>query len=461
MNRSALEPVITPAGRDLPLCVDLDGTLLASDTLYEAALALIRSCPLALFSILLWIFCGKTYLKSKIAAESPLDVTLLPVHEEFLRFLEHEFQQGRRLVLATATHRRFAERIADRFGIFSEVVATDDTRNLRGKTKSGVLCERFGSGGFDYAANAFTDLPVWEDASEVILVNGSASLNKTLTRRRIRAIRVHQWAKNILVFGPILLSHNIGNIEKLSRGAVAFVAFSLCASGVYLLNDLLDLESDRRHAKKRFRPLASGKLTIPVAVSAVPLLTVAAFALGFFVLGGSFAFALAGYWVATLAYSFCLKRVLLVDVITLASLYTLRIIVGGIATQITVSPWTFLFSAALFLSLALMKRYSELLSLNGAADFAHGRAYRASDATILAGAGLASGYASVVVMALYINSPEVTLLYSHPLWLWPICLLQSYFISRFWLLAHRGAIHDDPVIAALKDRVTYVLVAVS
>lgn len=478
MSISGFEPILESEERVVPLCVDLDGTLLESDTLFEAALALIRTKPLLIFSLFFWALRGKTYLKARTAAESPLDVTLLPVREDFLLFLHEQYKRGRPLILATATHHHFADRIAARFGIFAHVVATNETRNLRGKAKSEVLCELFGRGGFDYAANDFTDIPVWQHASEAILVNASAGLNQSLTRRRIsvsrvfrkrqgawksflRAIRVHQWAKNVLVFAPLLLSHNIANIQKLSSGIIAFVSFSLCASGVYLLNDLLDLESDRRHPKKRLRPLASGRLSIPVAVSAVPVLTGVAFALGYFLLGGPFALSLAAYWAATVLYSFWLKRVLLVDVIALAALYTVRIIAGGVATHTTVSPWTFLFSAALFLSLALMKRYSELLSLSNNATVAHGRAYQATDAVILACAGLASGYASVVVMALYINSPEVTVLYSHPLWLWPICLLQSYFVSRFWLLAHRGAIHDDPVIAALKDRVTYIIAAVS
>lgn len=478
MNPSALESLATSEERAVPLCVDLDGTLIETDTLFEATLALVRSRPVAIFSILLWALRGKAYLKSRVAAESPLDVTLLPVQKDFLLYLEQQFQRGRQLILATAAHYRFADQIAGRFGIFSEVVATTDTHNLRGRAKSEVLCERFGRGGFDYAANAFADLPVWQDAAEAILVNASTSLSNTLSRRRInvsrvfrkrrgawkaflRAIRPHQWSKNVLLFAPLLLSHQIFNVRKLTSCLVAFVAFSLCASGVYLLNDLLDLESDRRHVKKRFRALASGLLSIPVAVAAVPALTGAAFAIGYFLLGSSFALVLVGYWCATVAYSFWLKRVLLVDVIALAALYTLRVIAGGVATNIIVSPWTFLFSAALFLSLALMKRYSELLNLKGAADFAHGRAYCASDAIILACAGLASGYASVVVMALYINSPEVTLLYSHPLWLWPICLLQSYFISRFWLLAHRGVVQDDPVVVALKDRVSYFIAGVS
>ncbi len=486
MNLSSLEPTLEPllvadgkpGAGDLPLCVDLDGTLLESDTLYEAALALVRNRPLALLSMLLWVFRGKAFLKTRIAEESPLNLHLLPVREDFLLFLQEQYGHGRPLILATAAHRRFADAIAQRLGIFCEVLATDETRNLRGVVKAAILCERFGRGGFDYAANDYSDVAVWKDASAAILVNAPPALSHALSRRNIpvsrvfprkqggwkafiQAIRVHQWAKNVLVFAPLLLSHNATNLAKVWMGAVAFAAFSLCASGVYLLNDLLDLESDRRHPKKRLRPLAAARLSIPAAVCTFPVLTLAAFALGYFGSGPSFALYLAGYWVATVSYSFWLKRVLLVDVITLASLYTLRIIAGGVATHITVSPWTFLFSAALFLSLALMKRYSELLELKGAADFAHGRAYRASDATILASAGLASGYASVVVMALYINSPEVTLLYSHPLWLWPICLLQSYFISRFWLLAHRGAVQDDPVVVALKDRVTYVLAAVS
>jgi 4-hydroxybenzoate polyprenyltransferase len=474
-----IAPSITPtaAPSDLPLCVDLDGTLLETDTLLEAVLALIKQRPWLLFVIPVWALRGKTFLKKKVAEESPLDVTLLPLKRDFLQYLRAEHAGGRRLILATATHMRFAQRIASHLDIFSETMATDDTRNLRGSEKSRLLCERFGSGGFDYAANAYADIPIWENASGVILVNAPRLLAHALGRRSItiqrvfskqkgtgrallRSLRMHQWAKNLLVFAPLLLSHNQFHPARLLGATLAFVSFSLCASGVYLLNDLLDLESDRRHAKKRFRPLASGQLSIATALAAVPLLTGAAFAIAAFALPRNFLITLACYWAATLAYSLYLKSKLLIDVVTLASLYTVRIIAGGAATRIAVSPWTLGFSVALFLSLALVKRYSELRGLTET-DFAHGRAYQAADVSILSSAGLASGYMSIVVMALYINSPEVSLLYSRPLWLGPICLVQIYFVSRFWLLAHRGKVEEDPVIFALRDPVNLLLAAIA
>ena len=460
-----------------PLCVDLDGTLIQTDTLLEAILALIKQRPWMALAIPFWVLRGKTFLKKRVADESPLDVTLLPLKPELMSFLEAESRRGRLLVLATATHIRFARRLADHLKIFDEVIATDDLVNLRGKEKSRVLCERFGSRGFDYAANAFADIPIWREASGVILVNHPRLLAAALEKRSIpvqrafepaggtgkaflRSIRMHQWAKNLLVFAPLLLSHNLLNPGHLLAAVLAFVSFSLCASGVYLLNDLLDLESDRRHPKKRLRPLASGKLPIPTALLAGPLLTAGAFAIGALALPPLFLLTLVCYWISTMAYSFWLKGQLLVDVIALAALYTIRIIAGGVATGIPVSPWTLGFSVSLFLSLALVKRYSELRGLEGR-QVAHGRAYEASDMSILSSAGLASGYMSIVVMALYINSPEVSLLYSRPLWLGPICLLQIYFVSRFWLLAHRGKVQEDPVIFALRDPVNLVLAAIS
>ncbi len=476
MNSATVE---TPPNRTsvLPLCVDLDGTLLETDTLLEAVLALIKQRPWMLFVVPFWALRGKTLLKQKVAEESPLDVTLLPLKQDFFRYLEQEHESGRFLVLATATHTRFATRISQHLRIFAETMASDDTRNLRGREKSRLLCERFGKNGFDYAANAYTDIPIWEDASGVILVNSPPLLANALGRRSIaiqrvfakrkgtgraflRSIRMHQWAKNLLVFAPLMLSHSFRNPAKLLQSALAFVAFSLCASGVYLLNDLLDLESDRRHPKKRSRPLASGQLSIATALAAVPVLTGIAFLIAAFALPSAFLLALLCYWIATMAYSFWLKGQLLIDVVMLAALYTMRIVAGGVATAITVSPWTLGFSIALFLSLALVKRYSELRGL-AESQVAHGRAYHASDISILSSAGLASGYMSIVVMALYINSPEVSLLYSRPLWLGPICLVQIYFVSRFWLLAHRGKVQEDPVIFALRDPVNAVLAAIS
>ena len=461
----------------LPLCVDLDGTLFETDTLLEAILALIKQRPWMIFIVPVWALSGKSLLKKKVAEESPLDVTLLPVKRDFFHFLEKEHESGRLLVLATATHMRFAQPIAQHLKIFSEVLATDDHRNLRGREKSRMLCERFGRGGFDYAANDYADIPIWEDASGAILVNSAPLLESALGRRKIvvdrvfsrqestfraflRSMRVHQWAKNLLVFAPLLLSHNLGNPSRLIAATLAFVSFSLCASGVYLLNDLLDLESDRRHPKKRLRPLAAGQLPIAKAIAAIPVLTGAAFAIAAFTLPANFFVTLGCYWLATMAYSFWLKSQLLVDVVALAALYTSRIVAGGLATGIAVSPWTFAFSITLFLSLALVKRYSELRGLTET-EVAHGRAYEAADVSILSSAGLASGYLSMIVMALYINSPEVSLLYSRPLWLGPICLVQIYFVSRFWLLAHRGKVQEDPVIFALRDPVNLVLAMIS
>jgi 4-hydroxybenzoate polyprenyltransferase/phosphoserine phosphatase len=478
MAEAAVAPPTLIDREPLPLCVDLDGTLLETDILLEAILALVKQNPWMIFQMPFWLLRGKAYLKQRIAAESPLDVTLLPVKRALISYLQQERQRGRRLVLATASHITFAEKIATHLNLFKEVYATDGPRNLAGKEKCRVLCERFGSGGFDYAANAYSDLAVWRHASGAILVNTSPLVNAAVTRQHVqvhrvfgregsafrtilKGIRVHQWAKNLLVFTPLLLSHQILNVRGAIASALAFLAFSLCASGVYLLNDLLDLESDRKHPKKQLRPLACGQMSIPFAVAAIPILTAAAFVIGAVALPHSFLLVLFAYWVMTMAYSFWFKGQLLMDVIVLAALYTMRVIGGGAATGIQVSPWTFAFSGALFLSLALVKRYSELLSLPSHQDSAHGRAYFASDNSILASAGLASGYMSIIVMALYINSPEVRLLYSRPLLLWPICLLQAYFISRFWLLAHRGKIHEDPVLFALKDPVNLVLAAIS
>ncbi|WP_226859357.1 UbiA family prenyltransferase [Acidithiobacillus albertensis] len=276
-----------------------------------------------------------------------------------------------------------------------------------------------------------------------------------------KALRVHQWLKNILVFIPMLLAHQISNVSLWANGLLAFISFSLCASSVYLLNDLLDLSADRLHPRKRLRPFASGELSMVQGIALIPLLLLAAFTIAALWLPTDFVIVLVVYYLLTVSYSFWLKAVVLLDALLLAGLYTIRIIGGMAATQIGPSFWLLTFSIFLFFSLALIKRYSELLALKQRGQLTtHGRGYHVEDLVMLMGFGVACGFMAVLVSALYINSDKVKVLYQHPAFLWLVSPILLYWISRIWLIAHRGGMHDDPVVFAAKDKGSWAVAAV-
>ncbi|HSE12555.1 MAG TPA: UbiA family prenyltransferase, partial [Rudaea sp.] len=423
-----------------------------------------------------WLLRGKAHLKREIAERTSIDVTTLPYEPRVLDWLRSE-TGGRHRVLCTASDHKFADAVAAHVGGFDEVLASDGVRNLSGRNKADVLGERFGERGFDYAGNEARDLHVWSRARRAIVVNAPRALAQRAGRVSevervfersdpswrawLRALRLHQWLKNLLVFLPLLTAHLMLVPDALLHSTLAFFAFCLCASGVYLLNDLLDLDADRRHPRKRLRPFAAGSLPLGAGLAVAPLLTLAAFALAL-TISKLFALALAGYYALTLAYSFALKRIAMLDTVVLAGLYTIRIIAGTLALRIGVSFWLLAFSMFLFLSLAMIKRYTELRTLlrNGDAR-ATGRGYAVDDLPLLQSLGAASGYLAVLVLALYINSTASVLLYRRPVVLWLLCPLLLYWISRAWLIAHRGDMHDDPVVFAVSDRTSRLLLALS
>ncbi|HUN74144.1 MAG TPA: UbiA family prenyltransferase [Steroidobacteraceae bacterium] len=452
------------------LCVDLDGTLVRSDLLLESLLRLIKRNPLYLFCLPFWLLRGKAAFKSSVASRVEIDPALLPYHREFLAWLESERNRGRALWLCTAADRRQADCVAQHLGIFTGVLASDATVNLAGAHKREALVARFGKDAFDYCGNERRDLAVWRAARGAIVVSSNGSLARRVesfvpilqhfagprrpVRSLLRALRPHQWTKNALLLIPLLMAHRVGNLASLAAGVGAVVAFSLVASAVYVVNDLLDVEADRAHARKSKRPFASGDLSIAAGFALAPALVVAATAIATF-LPPRFGLALATYSALSLAYSFRLKRILLLDAIALAGLYTLRIIAGAGAVQVALSFWLLLFSVFLFLSLALVKRYAELDALRRQRRLrAAGRGYHVEDLAILQSFGTASGYLSVLVLALYINSPETAALYHHPKAIWMLCVLTLYWVSRVWMTAHRGGMHEDPVLYALRDRVS-------
>lgn len=452
----------------VPLCVDLDGTLIRSDLLLESFLALIKGNPFYLLLVPFWLLGGKANLKAQIARRISLDPAHLPYQAEFLDWLKQERAKGRSLWLCTASHETLAREVARHLGIFDGVMASDGETNLSGRSKGSRLAEQFGEGGFDYCGNARVDLAVWGKARSAVVVNGVPGLRKAaekeapvtatfdsprrLLRSTLKALRPHQWAKNILVFIPLLAGHRIQDAAAVWGSLMAFLAFSLCASSVYLLNDMLDLAADRQHPRKCRRPFASGELSLLVGFGLAPLFLLAGGWLAF-LLPDRFVGALLVYYVLTLAYSLDLKRRVLVDTLSLAGLYTIRIIAGALAIGVTLSFWLLLFSIFLFLSLALVKRFTELEALRAAGGLsAAGRGYHVEDLPVLRNLGTSAGYLSVLVLALYINTPAVTLLYRQPEWIWGLCVLMLYWISRIWLKAHRGEMHEDPVVFALRDR---------
>ncbi|MCF6281387.1 MAG: UbiA family prenyltransferase [Candidatus Polarisedimenticolaceae bacterium] len=454
-----------------PLCVDLDGTLLRTDLLVESFFLLLKRNMLYLFLLPFWLLKGKAHLKQQIADRVDIDVSLLPYHGDFLDYLKQQHSTGRRLILATASNKKFAEAVAEHAAIFDTVLASDAETNLSGSRKLAPLVAEFGEGGFDYAGNAMIDFKIWQHAAEVILVNPERGVKKAAEKEAyairlfddrqghpltpyLKAMRLHQWLKNLLLFVPLVMAHQFTDYQLLGQAMLAFLAFGLCASSVYLLNDLLDLPDDRRHPTKCNRPFAAGRLSIVTGTLLMPVLLLLAFAIAL-LLPIKFFLVLLIYYASTLAYSFKLKRVALVDVLALAGLYTIRIIAGAAAVSVIPTFWLLAFSMFLFLSLALVKRFTELLALDksGQSDAA-GRGYSVVDLETLSHFGSTSAYMAVLVLALYINSETVKELYSHPEVIWLLCPLLLYMVTRIWLLARRDQLHEDPVIFVIKDRTT-------
>ena len=455
-----------------PLIVDLDGTLLRSDLLFETGMALVRDAPLRLSQVFNWLARGKATLKEGLAQATQIDVSVLPYDAEVIALIEAERARGRRVILVTASHHSLANRIAGHLQLFDEVIASDAECNLSAQRKCDFLVERYGRLGFDYMGNSRDDVPVWAAAREAYVVNpdlgveGRARANGNVrqvirsngatARDWARALRLHQWAKNLLLFVPLLAAHRFTDPWLLWQGLVAFVLFGLCASSVYLLNDLLDLSDDRHHHSKCLRPFAAGRLSIRSGVLACPALLATAIVGAAWLLPWAFAGVLAVYYALTLAYSLSLKRLMAMDVIVLALLYTIRIVAGAAAFELPLTFWILAFSMFIFLSLALVKRYAELHAANarGDAEKTRGRGYYPADFGMIASLGAASGYLSVMVLALYINDQGATNLYAHPQIIWLACPLLLFWITRVWMLTQRGQMNDDPVVFAIRDRVS-------
>jgi len=423
------------------------------------------------FLVPLWLLRGRAYAKQQLAARAALRSDLLPYRKDVIRFLRSEKQAGRCLWLVTASDEQLAGQVATHLGVFDQVVSSNGQRNLKGRTKADFLEQQFGRGRFSYLGDSRSDVAVWERAASAVVVSSSRSLAKQAARVTwverhfpspganprtvVRALRLHHWSKNILLFLPVLLAHKL-KVDLLIREAMAFVWFGFAASGVYVLNDMLDVQSDRQHPWKAIRPFAAGALSMPTGILLFFFLCLASVAGGWLTLGPVAGILLACYGTLSIAYSASFKRIVLADVFILASFYTFRILTGGLVAPVRLSAWFMAFSGLFFLSLAAAKRYSELvhaheLVLSGNS----GRSYRVDDKALISELGVASAFAAIVIFCLYTQSPDVLALYARPSFLLAVAPLLLFWVTRVWLKAHRGELAEDPVVLAMKDPVSY------
>jgi 4-hydroxybenzoate polyprenyltransferase/phosphoglycolate phosphatase-like HAD superfamily hydrolase len=459
-----------------PLVVDLDGTLIKTDLLFESANSFIFQYPLQVFRLPGWLGSGKSALKACLANVSNIDPALLPYNEKLIGWLREQKAQGRRLVLATASHRTLADIVAAYLGLFDEVLATEGDSNLKSYQKRDRMLARYGERGFDYVGNDAGDISVWQSADRAYVVSGSAKLiarvrengnleqvfsdeRERLFYALMRVARLQQWMKNLLIFVPLLAAHRYSDDASLVQVLLAFIVFGLTSSSVYVLNDLIDVADDRNHPAKKSRPLAAGDLSLLHGWLVWPVLLTVAFLLAIATLPAAFVAVLTAYFLLTLIYSLRLKQLVIVDVITLAALYTQRVIAGAVVIDAPLSFWLLTFSMFIFLSLAFIKRFSELkmVRANGRQGMLRGRGYIQEDIEIVSSMGTGAGYLAVLVLALYIQDGHTAELYQTPQIIWLACPLLLYWISRVWLIAHRGGMHDDPVVFAFKDRLSWVI----
>ena len=450
----------------IPLVVNLDGTLTPTDTLYESLIQIIKQSPLSLFQLPLSLLKGKAAFKDAIAAHTDIDPSQLPYRQDLLDYLRSEKSKGRPIILATAAHASIAAKVAIHLGLFDQVLATKPGKNLKGVAKLQSIRADVGEK-FAYAGDSKADLPIWKAASSAILVGVGANIADEVKRNTpvekefpkeqtnlkvwLRALRVHQWLKNLLLFVPLMTAFSFLDFGKLMTMCVAFFAFSFAASGTYILNDLWDLENDRQHPRKRHRPFASAQLPIQMGLGVSACALGLAFVMSAFVSPGFFLMLLL-YVVLTSTYSWILKTYVLVDVLMLSLLYTLRILAGSVAVGILASSWLLAFSVFIFLSLALVKRCAELVLLNEAGkEGARGRDYRVTDLVVLWPMGVGAALSAVVVFGLFISAPETQARYATPHLLWIVAIGLVYWLGRLWIKTSRGEMHDDPVVYAIKD----------
>jgi len=453
------------------IVVDLDGTLVGTDTLIESLFKLIKGQPLLAFKMPFWLLKGKAGFKIEVAKHVSLEPSQLPYHNELLHYLRRERAKGRKLILGTAAHESIAQSISEHLGLFDRVLCTSDSSlNLAGAAKGKAIpaeCRPF-----YYAGNAKIDLEVWRESAGAIVVGPHSLLKQAEKVTSIvkwfepdqstwnawkKALRIHQWTKNLLIFLPLILAHQLTDSSLWISAFLGFVAFSVIASSVYLLNDIVDLDSDRQHPEKKNRPLARGTVSLPQGL----FMAGALFFLGMGIAGWAsdrLFIVLLGYYILTTVYSFKLKKIPILDAFTLAGLYTWRILSGGVVTKTPLTFWLLAFSMFFFLSLAFAKRSTELkLMISLGKKKAQGRGYLTEDLSMVNTLGVGAGMASVVIFSMYVNQPVIVQLYQSPRYLLAVAIILLFWISRVWMLTDRGQMNSDPILFALKDKTSYVL----
>jgi len=460
-----------------PLYVDLDGSLIRGDSLHEACIRLVLK-PSKFLGVGFSLLRGKAAFKQKVMETVELSASTLPYRQDFIEWLKTQKAVGRKLILATGADREIATRVAEHLNLFDDVLASDGKTNITGENKLDAIKAHAGNQSFAYAGNEIIDLIIWNESASVVLVGNGVKYVKKIKSsvpiekkfpdevnkptKILKLLRPHQWVKNTLIFLPAAAAHQLTSLPIIKADSALFVAFSLCASGVYAANDLLDLPSDRKHAHKHNRPLASGAVTIPVGLFLAITLPVAGLITAAYTVGWGATAMVGSYWIITTYYSFSGKRLPLLDIFLLAGLYTFRAVAGSLPINSGMSEWMAAFLLFLFFSLACLKRFSELLNLpTNQNEKIAGRGYIREDYQLMALLGVGSAFASALVVCLYAASPSVTGLYAKPFYLMAIAPLVLFGLARFWLQAWRGKLHNDPVVHALKDGTSYILLLLS
>ncbi|RZW10180.1 MAG: UbiA family prenyltransferase [Rhodobacteraceae bacterium] len=466
-----LSPTEDPS---IALVVDLDGTLSRTDTLHEALLGLATREPLALLKLPLWLSEGRAELKAHLVDRGVVDPETLPMSPGVIAMVTAAREEGRPTALVSAADHRQVTAVAEATGLFDEAYGSAEGLNLKGTEKAAFLTNRYGPAGFDYLGDSAADAPVWKAARRAITVGASRRVRQVAEGANpaahhveppegrawamLRAMRPHQWSKNLLLFLPVLAAQDLGSFPTV---LIAFVAFCLTASAVYVINDLLDLPADRAHPRKRNRPFAAGDLSAVTGIAMAAVFLLVALILTLIVGTPRFIALIGIYFGLTFLYSLWLKRELLIDVVTLAGLYTIRIGAGAAAAPVTLSPWLMGFSMFLFLCLAAVKRQAELTDQIETGRTSSGRAYQTEDLPVLRGIAISAGNTAVLVLALYISSDNFQGLYSDPGYLWLICPVMLYWCMRMVMKAHRGQMTDDPIVFAITDKLSLAAIAAS
>jgi 4-hydroxybenzoate polyprenyltransferase len=459
-----------------PLVVELDGTLSKADSIAEGIVAMLLRRPSDFFGILSALAKGRRAVAEHLTRLGYVDAEALPIRRDFLDYLERERANGRELHLAASAMQSVADAVAARLGIFGSARGSENGVELRGDAKLQHLQQRFPDG-FSYAGGGDDDIPVWRGASSIVIVGASPATHRAAERlgpaierefpapRRslrdwIRALRLHQWSKNLLLFVPLLLAHKYNDLAAFQQVVAGFIALGCVASGTYLINDLSDLRADRAHPTKRFRLVARGDLgAMPALLLALALIVGGL--IGGAAVGLAFGGLLVLYVAMTLAYSLHLKTVPIFDAFVLGSLYTLRVLMGSVLIHVTNSPWLLSFTMFSFFSLSMAKRHLEIVrapATGRAGGKIAGRGYVESDAPLTLSFGVSSSLCAILILFFYVtNDAYSTNLYAHPRWLWLIAVWVFLWFARIWLLTHRGELNDDPVLFAVRDPWSYVL----